>query len=157
MCPGQLTHRRKRVDPGPHHPSHSDETHTNGTHSRVTSSHTGTPVTSTHGPTRILEHFRKISTLSHCGREGVNVSSKKREEQEDFQLWLTDLHCCLSFYHMIQSEMSKALTCEMAHTPSPRKLPFYLKSIKKCFLRKKYEVIKIKMHSLPGPDIPCQS
>ena len=79
MCPGQLTHRRKRVDPGPHHPSHSDETHTNGTHSRVTSSHTGTPVTSTHGPTRILEHFRKISTLSHCGREGVNVSSKKRE------------------------------------------------------------------------------
>lgn len=24
MCSGQLAHRRKRVDPGPHHPSHSD-------------------------------------------------------------------------------------------------------------------------------------
>ena len=67
----------------------------------VTSSHTGTPVTSTHGPTRILEHFQKIITLSHWGREGVNVSSKKTEEQEDFQLSLTDLHYCLSFYHMI--------------------------------------------------------
>ena len=24
MCSGQLAHRRKRVDPGPHHPSHND-------------------------------------------------------------------------------------------------------------------------------------
>ena len=96
-------------------------------------------------------------SYKHWGREGVNVSSRKIEEQEDLQLSLTDLHCCFSFYHMTQSETSKALTCETAHTPSPRELTFYLKSSKQFFLRKKYEVIKIKIHNLPGPDIPCQS
>ena len=103
MRSGQLTYRRKS-DPGPHHQATMmGETHKWYPLKSVTFPHTGTPVTSKHGTTRILEHFQKISTLSHWGREGVNISSKNIEEQEDFQLSLTDLYCCLSFYHMIQS------------------------------------------------------
>ena len=102
MCSGQLAHRRKRVDPGPHHSSHNDGRDTQMaptqecdfvTHRDSSYQHTW--------PNKNPGTFPKDHHSFPLGREGVNVSSKKTEEQEDFQLSLTDLHYCLSFYHMI--------------------------------------------------------
>lgn len=89
------------------------ERHNNGTHSECRRFHIqGLQSPANMAQLQSWDISKQISTLSPWGRVGVKVSSKRRrKEQEDFQLSFTDLHYGLSFYHMMQSEPSKALTC----------------------------------------------